>query len=253
MQPDRSIVASGKDEAGVAHVRRRDRAERRSPGSGSRCSPDGRLPNRDRDAATDGNFVLNEFEVTAAPKADPKQAKPVKLENAAGRLQPGRLRRSARPSTATRNAGQRLGDLARIRGRPTGRRSRPRSRSGTTAGRADHQAAPQVQRTAGCPGRFRLSVTRVRQADRPEPAPRTSAAILAVAPEVRTEAQKNALLAYFRAIDPECGKDGRARPQAKAPLPVDPQAPGLRRTSSSSPQAGPARPARWPSCAATSR
>ena len=44
--------------------------------------PDARLPNQGPGRATDGNFVLNEIEVTAAPKADPKQAKPVKLEKA---------------------------------------------------------------------------------------------------------------------------------------------------------------------------
>ena len=43
---------------------------------------DSRLPNKGPGRATDGNFVLNELELTAAPKADPKQAKPVKLANA---------------------------------------------------------------------------------------------------------------------------------------------------------------------------
>ena len=43
---------------------------------------DSRLPNNGPGRATDGNFVLNELELTAAPKADPKQAKPVKLANA---------------------------------------------------------------------------------------------------------------------------------------------------------------------------
>ena len=43
---------------------------------------DDRLPQKGPGRATDGNFVLNEFEVTAAPKADPKQAKPVVLQNA---------------------------------------------------------------------------------------------------------------------------------------------------------------------------
>ena len=51
-------------------------------------------------------------------------------------------------------------------------------------------------------GRFRLSVTRV-----PRPVglglPEEFRAILATAPEVRTEAQKNTLLGYFRTIDPD--------------------------------------------------
>ena len=44
--------------------------------------PDPRLPNKGPGRAADGNFVLNELEVTAASKADAKQAKPVKLATA---------------------------------------------------------------------------------------------------------------------------------------------------------------------------
>src|SRR5207244_3307201 len=43
--------------------------------------PDPRLPQGGPGrAAGDGNFVLNELQVTAAPKSDPKQAKPVALQ-----------------------------------------------------------------------------------------------------------------------------------------------------------------------------
>ncbi len=44
--------------------------------------PDSRLPSGGPGRASDGNFVLNELQLTAAPKADLKQAKPVKLEKA---------------------------------------------------------------------------------------------------------------------------------------------------------------------------
>ena len=43
---------------------------------------DSRLPQRGPGRAADGNFVLNEIELTSAPKGDPKQAKPVRLANA---------------------------------------------------------------------------------------------------------------------------------------------------------------------------
>ena len=42
--------------------------------------PNEGLPSRGPGRAPDGNFVLTEMEVLAAPKADPKQVKPVKLQ-----------------------------------------------------------------------------------------------------------------------------------------------------------------------------
>ena len=68
-------------------------------------------------------------------------------------------------------------------------------------------------------GRFRLSVTR-----QPKPGlslPEDFRAVLATAPEVRTEAQKNLLLAYFRAMDKELRQKIDAVNASKAPLPVD--------------------------------
>ena len=61
------------------HHRRRDRPDghHRSPAGGA---PNEGLPNKGPGRAPDGNFVLTEIEVFAAPKADPKQVKPVKLQ-----------------------------------------------------------------------------------------------------------------------------------------------------------------------------
>ena len=69
-------------------------------------------------------------------------------------------------------------------------------------------------------GRFRLSATR---GARPVglSLPEDLRAVLAVAPEVRTEAQKNALLAYFRVMDPELKAKTDALNASQAPLPVD--------------------------------
>ena len=81
---------------------------------------DSRLPNKGPGRATDGNFVLNELELTAAPKADPKQAKPVKLAERPGRFQPGRLRGRQGDRRQLQRRRQRLGRLSGDRRDPLG-------------------------------------------------------------------------------------------------------------------------------------
>jgi hypothetical protein len=81
-QPDGSVLPTGKNEgpesytvtattkvSGITAVRLEVLADDRMPARGP-----GRAPN--------GNFVLNEFKVTAAPESDPAQAKPVVFKRA---------------------------------------------------------------------------------------------------------------------------------------------------------------------------
>src|SRR5262249_54798601 len=76
-------------------------------------------------------------------------------------------------------------------------------------------------------GRFRLSATR---GSKPVGLglPEEFRAILAVAPELRTEDQKNALLSYFRVMDPELRAKFGALAASQTPLPVDPKLQELR-------------------------
>jgi len=71
-------------------------------------------------------------------------------------------------------------------------------------------------------GRFRLSITRV-----PRPVglgvPEEFRAIVATAPEIRTEAQKNTLLGYVRTMDPDWRSKSNALNASRAPLPPDPR------------------------------
>ena len=94
-------------------------------------------------------------------------------------------------------------------------------------------------------GRFRLSVTR---SAKPVglSLPEDFRAILATAPEVRAESQKNVLIAYFRAVDAELRNKLAAVNASKAPLPARSQAQGATRSARVCPEAGPARPgAAW--------
>jgi hypothetical protein len=76
-------------------------------------------------------------------------------------------------------------------------------------------------------GRFRLSVTRG-----PKPVglslPEDFRAILATAPDVRSEAQKAVLTSYFRIMDTDLRSKVEALAASKAPLPVDPKLKELR-------------------------
>ena len=76
-------------------------------------------------------------------------------------------------------------------------------------------------------GRFRISATR---SAKPVglTLPEDFRAILAVASELRSDAQKNALATYFRSIDQELGAKYAALNASKAPLPVDPKLKELR-------------------------
>ena len=80
-QPDGSILVSGPKRNGIVTIT----AETELTGiTGVRLEvlTDSSLPQKGPGRANDGNFVLNEIELSAAPKADPKAAKPVKFANA---------------------------------------------------------------------------------------------------------------------------------------------------------------------------
>ena len=76
-------------------------------------------------------------------------------------------------------------------------------------------------------GRFRLSVTRGAKPIGLS-LPEDFRAILATATDVRTDAQKNLLASYFRAVDTVLRSKIDALNASKAPLPVDPRLQQLR-------------------------
>jgi WD40 repeat protein/mono/diheme cytochrome c family protein len=224
-QPDGSIIVSGRNKNGVITVS----TETELVGiTGFRLEAltDKSLPNKGPGRAGDGNFVLNELELAAAPKADPKAAKPVKLATARtdftqdsfapAQLIDGNLNEPSNgwavyPATgvnhwATFETAEPIG-----------------SAGGTVLTFKLHHKFGDTWTL----GRFRLSVTRS-----PKPVglslPEDFRAILAIAPEVRTEEQKNLILNYFRTVDAELRKKIEALNASRAPLPIDPKLKGLR-------------------------
>ena len=224
-QPDGSILASGPNRNGVVTMT----AETELVGiSGIRLEvlTDDSLPQKGPGRANDGNFVLNEIELIAAPKADPKKAKPVKLAN------------------ALTDFSQDNFEIAKAIDGSAGDPGNGWAVSPATG--VTHWAVFETTELIGTPGgtiltfrlhhkfaklwtlgRFRLSLTR---GTKPIglSLPEDFRAILATSPEVRTDAQKLMLTTYLRAIDPELRRKTAAIIASKAPLPGDPTLKALR-------------------------
>ena len=218
-EPDGSITVSGRNKNGVVTLV----VETELTGiTGLRLEvlPDSRLPSKGPGRATDGNFVLNELEVTAAPKADPKQAKPVKLEKAlADFSQDGFPVANAIDGNANETGnGWAVSPATGIVHWATFETAQPVGGPGGTVLTIKlHHKYADVWTL----GRFRLSATRVGQAGRPEPArglprhPGRRARGADRGPEERP------CSSYFRVMDAELKAKTDALNASRAPLPVD--------------------------------
>ena len=224
-EPDGSIVVSGPNKNGVVTIS----AETELTGiTGLRLEvlTDSRLPSKGPGRATDGNFVLNELELTAAPKADPKQAKPVKLANALADFSQAsfEVAKAIDGSLNDPANGWAVSPATGVVHWATFETSEPIGSAGGTVltFKMHHKYG-----NAWTLGRFRLSVTR---GAKPVglSLPEDFRAILATAPDVRTEAQKNLLASYFRAVDTDFRSKIDALNASKAPLPIDPKLKELR-------------------------
>ncbi|MBL8792658.1 MAG: DUF1553 domain-containing protein [Planctomycetia bacterium] len=193
---------------------------------------DKRLPNQGPGYASDGNFVLTEFEVLAASKAKPGVPTPVVFQKGTADVtQPNAQNRF---DIKTAIDGDR--DTAGGRGWAIG-----------NAGGATHWATFEAKNAFGFEGgtlltinlyqqfiennfvmgRFRISVATAKRPvglDLPE----ELKTVLAVAAEERKPEQQETLLRYYRTIDDDYKKVAREVADAKKPLPIDPKLKELR-------------------------
>jgi hypothetical protein len=197
-EKDGSIFASGKnpeyetytltadtDLSGITAVRLEVMADPRLPAQGP-----GRAPN--------GNFVLNEFRLTAAPKGEPNKAVKVDLHNATATFSQvswavaGAIDNN--PATGWAVAPQfgkthiAIFELKKPLGLPKG---------ATLTFTLEQKFAGKFHNI----GRFRLSVTAAKPPVGISALPDAVAKILAVAPDKRTTPQRDALANYFRSLD----------------------------------------------------
>jgi hypothetical protein len=182
---------------------------------------DPRLPKNGPGRAKDGNFVLTEFELKAAPKSDPEQAQKVMLQNAlADFSQEGYEVAKAIDDNRTGGNGWAVYPVFGVTHWATFELKEPLSFEGGTVLKFTlHQKFDGKEFNLG---RFRISITTAAQpvgvglAEELQP-------ILATAEAQRTEAQRTALLTYYRPFDKEYREKADAVEESKKPLPIDPR------------------------------
>ncbi len=190
--------------------------------------PGEKLPSKGPGRAGDGNFVLTELELAAAPKAKPGESKPVKLQNALADFSQENYPVKNLIDGEAKNQGNGWA-VSPATGQVHWATVEPTEAVGTEGGTVlTITLHHRFNRPEFTLGHFRLSITRV-----PKPIGLGLAEplreILATAPELRTPTQRDALVAYQRSIDPEWHKAVDALNAAKAPLSEDPKLVELRK------------------------
>jgi WD40 repeat protein len=224
-QPDGSIVVTGPNRNGIVTVVAETDLTAIT-GLRLEVLTDSRFPNKGPGRASDGNFVLNELELTVAPKSDAKAVKPVKLEKPTSDFNQENLdiAKAVDGSTNDPGNGWAVAPATGVTHWATFETHEPIGSAGGSVltFKLHHKFADQWTL-----GRFRLSVTK---SSKPVglSLPEDFRAILATAPEVRTESEKNALIAYFRAVDPDLRAKVAGVNASKAPRPADPKLTELR-------------------------
>ncbi|MFO0950326.1 MAG: DUF1549 domain-containing protein [Isosphaeraceae bacterium] len=181
---------------------------------------DPRLPQGGPGRAPDGNFVLNEIQVSAAPKTDAKALKPVVLQNPqADFVQNGFNLKDAIDAELGGAKGWAVSPATGTTHWATFETKEPVGKPGGTVIQVELHHKFEVN---FLPGRFRISVTR-----QPRPVQLGVAEefrqALAVAPELRSPAQRDALLGYFRSVNPEYRRLSGELARLKGAVPADPK------------------------------
>ncbi len=178
--------------------------------------------------AGDGNFVLSEFEMLAAPKTEPKKAKKIGLE---------------RPQADFSQNGYNIATAIDGKVAPAGNGWAIAPKAG-----AEHRACFETKETVGAGGgtaltfvlkqqfqggqhaigRFRISVSTSADPILLNGVPAQIAKILSVPADKRNDAQKKSLSDFFRNSDRELKKRQQAIADSKKPRPIDPKLKQLR-------------------------
>jgi hypothetical protein len=185
--------------------------------------PDPSYPQGGPGRAPDGNFVLTEFEVKAAPQADPGKAGKVMLTNPLADFSQANFDVSLAVNGDATNAGQGWACSPALGGVPhwaTFQTAQPVGFDGGT--QLTFTLHQQFNGDVYTLGRFRISV-----AVAPQPVGLSLAeelkSIVTTAPEARTAAQQAYLLKYYRSVDAELRQRQAAVGQSLQPLPIDPK------------------------------
>lgn len=221
-QPDLSIVASGPKQRGtytiVAHTDLKGITAVRLE-----ALPDPNSPRGGPGRAGDGNFVLTEFEVRAAPKSDPKQVAKIGLQKPMADFSQENYDVSLAVNGDTANAGQGWACSPALGGVPhwaTFQTAQPVGYDGGTV--LTITLHHNFQGPEYGLGRFRISVATAAQ-----PVGLSLAedlkTIVTTPADQRTPEQRAALLKYYRSVDKVLRQKETAVAVSRQPLPVDPR------------------------------
>ena len=200
-QPDGSVLVSGNAPATDTYTVTATTPLAGITGVRIEVLPDDSLPAKGPGRADNGNFVLNEVKLTAAPAADAAAAKPVALQNG----QPNFAQDGFPASLAI--DGNEQGSSGWAVAPKFGETHAAVFETATDVGAAGGTTLtlnlPQQFGGKHTIGRFRISVTGSKRPLRLQGPPAPIAALLAVASEARTPEQKAELAKHFRSIDPD--------------------------------------------------
>ncbi len=217
-QPDRSLVASGKTDKGIYTVSFQTTLKNIS-GFRLEALADPKLPSSGPGLAPNGNFVLSEFEVKAAPIGQPKKA--AKLNIASGKadfLQTGFNINATFDGKPRDQAGWAVAGATGVVHWATYKLAAPiKNEAGIILTVQLHQFHNAAEHTLG---RFRISVTTA-EGDIPLGQPESLAAILAVPAKSRSEEASKILNAYFAVTDADVRKATETLGVANRPVPAD--------------------------------
>jgi len=226
-EKDLSLVASGPNGKGLYTVQAETDLQNVT-GVRLELLADKRFPKNGPGRAPDGNYVLTEFELTAAPSDQPEQAKKVTL---------------TKPTADFSQNGYNIKTVldGQMPGGGNGWATAPKFGQNRFAsfetsepiGAAGsslltfklHQVFNSKQHSIG---RFRISVTNSPQPIQLQGLPEAIAKIVALPAEQRTPEQQAALLKHYRGIDPQLKKLQQAVAESKKPRPIDPKLTKLR-------------------------
>lgn len=227
-EEDRSVFVSGPNDRKGAYVLNATTAVQGITAVKLELLTDDRLPARGPGRAQNGNFVLTELSIEAWPKGKPDRKKVVKLQNAKADFS------QANFDVAAAIDGQGGGN--------NGWASSPKNGEDRTATfelaeplTLEGEIMLQIKMDQQYPdnmhtiGKFRISVT-----TNPLPVdfglPQAIRDILAIAPEQRSDEQKQTLLTQFNEQDAKLQELKKGLAEAEKPLPEDPRLVELRNT-----------------------
>lgn len=218
VQPDRSIAARGKTDKGVYSAEFHTGLSKIT-GLRLEAIADPSLPSGGPGLAPNGNFVVTELEVSAAPAGQPKKFAGVKIASGkADFLQGGFTAEATFDGNKRGNTGWAVSGATGVVHWVTYKFAKPIENADGSVLKVDlHQFHNAAEHTLG---RFRISVTTT-TGEIPLGTPESLAAAISIPKASRTEAEQKLLAGYVGVTDTKIAKAKSAVAEAKKAVPAD--------------------------------